>query len=105
MRPSSAKAKGRRLQDWVALMVQFVTGVVPDKAIMGEKGKDVKHPSLPYSIECKNVEKLNVWDAFDQAVENCDDGDTPIVFMRRNRSRVLAVLPAEWVLERLEINE
>lgn len=72
---------------------------------MGERGKDVKHERLPYSIECKNVEKLNVWSAWDQAMENCDEGDTPIVVFTRNRSANLAIVPASWALERLDIND
>ena len=30
------------------------------QALLGEK--------FPYSVECKNVERLNVWDAYDQAL-------------------------------------
>lgn len=87
----------------MAAEIERLHGIKPDKAIMGEKGKDVKHERLPYSIECKNVEKLNVWSAWDQAVENCGEGDTPIVVISRNRSPKLAVVPASWAIERLEI--
>ena len=38
-------------------------------AVMGESGEDIKmaraaREKFPFSIECKNVEKLNVWEAY-----------------------------------------
>ena len=43
---------------------------------------------FPLSIECKNVEKLNVWEAYEQASENCGDYE-PIVVMKKNRKKPL----------------
>ena len=48
-----------------------------------------------YSIECKNVEKLNVWDAYDQAKVNSKNYE-PIVVMKKNNKRPLVVLDAEY---------
>ena len=101
----SAKDRGRRLQNWVRDTIEEHHGFAPDVAIMGESGKDVKHDRLPYSIECKNVERLNIWDAWKQAKSNCADGDTPVVVFTRNYDDKLAVVPAEWLIKRLEIND
>ena len=65
MKTSSAKAKGRKLQQW-----------------------------FPYSIECKNQEAVNVWKAYAQAEENCK-GYEPLVVIKRNRSKPLVLVDAE----------
>ena len=52
---------------------------------------------IPYSFECKNQERLNVWKALEQAETN-SDGRTPVVVIKRNRSKVYAVMEVEeWV--------
>ena len=45
---------------------------------MGESGEDIKlspaaRKLIPYSFECKNQEKLNIWEALSQAEENAGD--------------------------------
>lgn len=101
MRPSSAKAKGRRLQDEIRRRVLSTFRNLEEAdvktAIMGESGEDI-HLSpaarkvFPFSIEAKNVERLNIWKAFEQCVENAPEGATPLVVHSRNRSEVLATL-------------
>lgn len=105
MKSASAKAKGRRLQNEVRDRIKERWGFEPDTAVMGEKGKDVKDERLPYSIECKNVEKLNLWAAWQQAKDNLFEGDTPVVVFTRNRADTLAVVPLDWFIERMEIKE
>ena len=80
MKSRSAKAKGRRLQQKVRdlLLERFSPELEPDdirSAIMGESGEDLKlspaaRKLIPYSFECKNQEKLSIWDALKQAEEN-----------------------------------
>jgi len=50
-----------------------------------------------WHIECKRVEKLNVWDAFEQAKTDAGERQ-PMVAMRRNRSEWLAVVKLETLL-------
>ena len=72
MRPQSAKAKGRRLQQWVREKLIEMLDVHPEdieSRSMGAGGEDLimaraARQKFPYSIECKNVEKLNIWDAY-----------------------------------------
>jgi len=110
MRPQSAKAKGRRLQDAVReLLLEHFSDLEEDDiktAIMGEGGTDIKlSPAarrlFPYSIEAKNQEKLNIWSALEQAEENCKDGTAPLLIFKRNRSRTYAVLALEDLLKLL----
>ena len=53
---------------------------------------------FPYSIECKNQESVNVWKAFEQANENSGDYQ-PIVVIKRNKSRPLVLIDAEYFVE------
>ena len=102
MKPSSAKAKGRALQDWMRkkLMEELDIHANDIKtAVMGESGEDIKmaraaREKFPYSVECKNVEKLNVWQAYDQACENSGDYE-PLLVMKKNRKKPLVVMDAE----------
>ena len=41
---------------------------------------------IGYSFECKNVERLNIWQAIEQSESNCEDR-IPVVVFKRNRSK------------------
>ena len=105
MRPQSAKAKGRRLQQWVRDQLIEQLEVHPEdieSRSMGAGGEDLimaraAREKFPHSIECKNVEKLNVWDAYEQAAANCGDYE-PLVVMKKNGKKPLVVLDAEYFI-------
>ena len=59
---------------------------------------DVVCDSLPVHWECKRTERLNVYDAIDQARRDAGD-KIPIVAHRRNDSRWLAILDLRDLLE------
>lgn len=42
---------------------------------------------LDLHIECKVVEKLNIYKAYDQALRDCQPGKTPLVMHKRNRGQ------------------
>ena len=102
MRPQSAKAKGRRLQQWVRDKLIEHRNVHPEdieSRSMGAGGEDLimardARQKFPFSVECKNQEKLNVWDAYDQACANSGDYE-PILIMKKNGKKPLVVLDAE----------
>jgi hypothetical protein len=63
----------------------------------GYGGSDVQ--GLPgFGIECKMVEKLNVWAALAQAETAASPTETPLLVFRRARSRTYACLPFEDLL-------
>jgi hypothetical protein len=103
MKTQSAKAKGRRLQQWVRDQLIEELGVHPEDVesrSMGAGGEDLimaraAREKFPYSIECKNVEKLNVWDAYEQAKANCGNYE-PIVVMKKNGKKPVVVVDAEY---------
>jgi len=74
--------------------------------IMGESGRDIKlSPAaenvIPFDIECKNTESLNVWNALTQAEENTKSNRIPLLVFRRNRSKTYAVIELEKLLDLL----
>ena len=102
MKPQSAKAKGRSLpQQFRELLIEEL-GIHPEdieSRSMGAGGEDLimaraAREKFPYSIECKNVEKLNVWEAYKQAEENSKDYE-PVVVMKKNNHKTLVVIDAE----------
>jgi len=102
MKTSSAKAKGRKLQQWFAkLMVDTLDLHEEDieSRPMGSQGEDIimgreSREKFPYSVECKNQEAVNVWKAYEQAESNCGKYE-PLVVIKRNRSKPLVVIDAE----------
>ena len=102
MKPQSAKAKGRRLQQQFRELLIEELGIHPEdieSRSMGAGGEDLimaraAREKFPYSIECKNVEKLNVWEAYKQAEENSKDYE-PVVVMKKNNHKTLVVHDAE----------
>lgn len=113
MKTKSAKAKARRLQDWVTeRLLEYYTELEKGDvrpAIMGESGEDIKQSPaarniLPFSFECKNQERLNIWSAINQAEENCPENQKPAVVFKRNRSDVYVTLKFNDLLNLLKKN-
>jgi hypothetical protein len=114
MNTRSRKMKGKRLQKEVAAMVkehiEAQTGLTLDPRdvisnMMSEAGVDVKLSPLaekyfPWSIECKNVEKINIWSALKQAEDNCLPNTKPMLVFRKNNMPAYVVVKAEHYFER-----
>jgi hypothetical protein len=124
VRPQSAKAKGRRLQQEVrdAVLAAF-PALEPDdvrSTSMGASGADLllspaARKLFPYYVECKNQEALNVWEALKQTAlgvyrHSVDavqanplvtivGGVQPLLVFRRNKTPTYAVVPWEHFLE------
>ena len=105
MKPQSAKAKGRKLQQWVRDQIIEQLEVHPEdieSRSMGAGGEDLimaraAREKFPFSVECKNVEKLNVWEAYEQAKANCKDYE-PLVVMKKNQKKPLVVIDANYFI-------
>ena len=109
MKPRSAKNKGKRLQNKIRdLILEKFDSLEPDDVrsiTMGDSGEDillspVARRLFPFSVECKNQEKLSIWSALEQAEENSGD-HTPLVIFKRNRTKTYAVLEFDKLLELL----
>jgi len=109
MKTQSAKGKGRRLQQWVRTMLIEILDVHPEdleSRSMGAGGEDLimaraARKKFPHSIECKNVERLNVWDAYEQACDNAGDYE-PLVVIKKNRKDPLVVVDAQYFIKLFE---
>ena len=72
---------------------------------MGDSGEDIllspaARKLFPFSTECKNQEKLNIWSSLEQAETNSGN-HIPIVIFKRNRSKTYVALEFEKLLELL----
>ena len=112
MKTRSAKNKGKKLQVEVQNKLREVGkkfGLVDgdiNNAIMGERGIDVKlspaaEKVIPFDIECKNTETLNITGAIEQAESNTKLGRIPLVIFRKNRSETYAIIKFEKLLDLL----
>ena len=109
MKTSSAKAKGRRLQQqFMQLLIEKLDIDSEDieSRSMGAGGEDLimskaARNKFPYSVECKNQEKLNIWSAWDQANGNKGLYE-PLVVIKKNGVRPLIVVDAENFLEMIK---
>ena len=120
MSAKSAKAKGRYLQNIVRdkLIEKFINKwtKIPKleeddikSQTMGMCGEDIilspaARKLIPYSFECKNVEKLNVWKAIEQCEDNAIKIDgtlkgEPVIVIKKNRKVPHVVISLEHFLE------
>jgi hypothetical protein len=109
MRPQSAKAKGRRLQQYLRDMIlarfDFLEPDDVRNTSMGASGEDIllspaARKVFPFAPECKNQERLNVWDALAQAEANAGD-HMPLLVFKRNRSQTYAAMPLDALMNLL----
>jgi hypothetical protein len=69
---------------------------------MGESGEDIKlspaaRKKIPYSFECKNQERLNIWSSLKQAEDNSNNFD-PVLIFKRNRTKTYACIDFDLFL-------
>ena len=94
MKTSSAKAKGRRFQQWVRDKLIEQLDVHPEDIESRSMARAARE-KFPYSIECKNRESLNVWKSYEQAESNAGNYE-PVLFIKRNKQKPLVVVDAEY---------
>ena len=106
MKTQSAKAKGRRLQQWFRDLLIEKLDIHPEdieSRSMGAGGEDLimaraARQRFPYSIECKNQESIKVWKSYEQAQENSKDYE-PVVVLKRNNTKPLVLVDAEYFVK------
>lgn len=110
---SASKAKGRRLQDYVRDSFRKLHPSLEEDdvkcAIMGESGTDIKlspaaRKLIPFDVECKNQEKMNIWGSLTQCESNCKDSRIPLLVFKRNRSKTYACIEFDTLLQILQKN-
>jgi len=107
MKTQSAKSKGRKLQQWVRDMIRDACNLRQDDVqsrSMGASGEDIMlsphaRSVFPYSVECKNQERISIWKAYEQAETNAGNHE-PLLIIKRNKSKPLAVVDAYHFINR-----
>jgi len=103
---SSAKAKGRSLQQWVCKQISEMLSIPwgKDELIasreMGQSGTDVRligeaKKKFPFSVECKYQESWSVHGWIKQAKENQEEGTDWLLFARRNYMDPVVIMDAK----------
>lgn len=103
---SSAKAKARRLQNWVAGKVSKITGIDCGKDCMiegremGQSGVDLKlygpaREKFPFSVECKYQETWSLPAFIKDAKDNKEKGTDWLLFIKKNHYEEIIVMDAE----------
>lgn len=103
----TVKAKGRRLQNLVRdLLRECFPQLEADdikSQTMGMTGEDIilspaARKLIPYSFECKNKERLDIWKSLQQCEDNCNK-QIPVLIFKRNRSKIYATLELDKFLD------
>ena len=103
MKPQSAKAKGRKLQQWVRdqILQRFPMLSTDDvrSTSMGASGEDVQLSSaarsvFPFQVECKNRKAIAVFKDYEQAQTH--GLVEPLVVLKQNNSKPLVLVDAEY---------
>lgn len=106
----SAKAKGRRLQQWVAGKISDLLGIPwgPDELIASREGSqsgvDIRlvgeaKRMFPFSIECKSQETWSVPAWIKQAKNNKSEGTTwMLVCKKKNLAPVVVMDAADFFI-------
>ena len=107
MNVRSNKAKGRKLQNMVRDILRDSFPTLEEDDIksqtMGMTGEDIvlspaARKLIPYSFECKNVERLQFWAAVEQAESN-SDGRFPAIVVKKNRREPYIAIPLDSFIE------
>lgn len=108
MKTSSAKAKGRVLQQWVAkFLVSIGKGLEPDDITsrsMGSAGTDVllspaAKKQFPLAIECKNLAAFAGYKHLEQSEANSKTGEQHIAVVKANRKKPIVLVDAEYFFQ------
>jgi len=108
MSARSAKAKGRRLQNYVRDMLRDAFPRLHDDDIrsqtMGMVGQDIvlspaARLKIPYAIECKNVERLQFWKAVKQSKQNIENNQRPLIVVKKNQTEPWACMPLDMFID------
>lgn len=110
MKTSSAKAKGRLLQQWAAKKISEITGIPwgKDELIssreMGQSGTDVRligqaKELFPFAIECKNQESWSLPAWIKQAKSNLQPNTNWLLLFKKNRHEEIACMDAAAFFE------
>lgn len=110
--PGSKKAKGNRLERKVAEMYRHydidkkATRMPMSGAMNHFKGDIWKPNDYAYLDECKNSERVRLWEWWEQASEQASGARIPVLHVSANNRPILTILTAETYFDlRREIKD
>jgi hypothetical protein len=109
VKPSGRKQKGRRLELKVAKLIRR-SGLDKKARPSFQSGaqwqwKSDIYTSIPFSLECKNAERIRLWDWWEQARAGSTTLKPPVLVVSSNHRPILAIMDIdEWlnVIKELE---
>ena len=112
MNVRSNKAKGRKLQNMVRDILRDSFPTLEEDDIksqtMGMTGEDIvlspaARKLIPYSFECKNVERLQMWQAIEQCETNKPEGTEPAIVFKKNGKQPYVAIPLTTFCDMLQL--
>lgn len=110
--PQSKKAKGSRLERKVAEAYRYYgidkrASRMPMSGAMTHFKGDIWKPNdFEYLDECKNSEKVRLWEWWEQTVGQATGARIPVLHISRNNSPILTVISMETYFQmRAEIKQ
>lgn len=109
---TSAKAKGRKLQQWLRDQILSRWSSLTDDDVRvtpsGANGEDVQLSSaartlLNVQLECKARASIAVYDWYEQAKTH--GTHQPVLVIKGDYKKPLAVVDAEWLLDLMRSNK
>ena len=106
LKTSSAKQKGRKLQQWVRDQILARCPQLEEDDVkstsMGAQGEDVQlspaaRRMFPFTVECKNLAKVAVYNYYEQAKTH--GKHEPLVVVKQNGHQPLAIINAEKFID------
>ena len=111
MKASHFRVKGANLERKVVKEL-VRSGLVPQAKRSFQSGahwsykSDIYAPGLNFSIECKNQERIKLWDFWEQAESQRKPYSPPVLMVSSNYRPILAVMDLQdWINLNLELNE
>lgn len=116
IKTSSAKAKGRKLQQWMARKIAELIGMEYGKDCpvesrpMGQTGVDVRLEKealkrFPFSVECKAQENWSIPAWIEQARGNTLPGTDWLLVAKKSRNSAIVVMEADTFFRIMEGNQ
>lgn len=111
MTPQSAKAKGRKLQQYVRdKILEYFPKLAKEDVRstgMGQQGADIQfskfaQDALGIAVECKSYERIHVYQWYWQAVDHAKQNNLePVVVIKQNNAPPLAVVDLDYFMSLL----
>lgn len=109
MKPQGKKQKGSRLERKVAELYRkhgIDAHRMPLSGAMELHRGDIAFRFyMPFKVECKNQEKVKVWEWWQQTRSQITGVEEPVLFISGNHRPILAVVDAEYLIRLQAIEE